>query len=82
MANSSRLNEPSEPNADVDESPTLENKKQAEIKLNVPYKLSRARSLDSLDRFIASIEAAKFREQEEDVDKLMFGTPWTPKELA
>lgn len=81
-ANSSRLNEPNKPNAAVDESPTVENKKQAEMKLNVPYKLSRARSLDSLDRFIASIESAKFREQEEDVDELMFGTPWTPKELA
>jgi hypothetical protein len=82
----SQLDAPSKSNVTVDESPkhndVVEYKKQDEMILNVPYKLTRSRSLDSLDRFIASIEAVKVREQEEDVDQLMFGTPWKHKELA
>ena len=47
-----------------------------DLKLNVPYKLTRSRSMDSLDRFVAHIEAGHIRDDEEDPDHLIFGTPW------
>jgi hypothetical protein len=55
------------------------NVRTEDAKLNVPYKLTRARSMDSLDRFVASIESARACEEEDDVDQLIFGTPWKNK---
>jgi len=62
-----------------DHSFIADDKSDDELKLNVPYKLTRAKSKESLDRFIASIESASEHIEEEDVDELMFGTPWNGK---
>lgn len=50
-----------------------------DMQLNVPYKLTRSRSIDTLDRFVASIETAFAHEDEEDVDDVIFGNPWKRK---
>ena len=47
-----------------------------DLELNVPYKLTRSKSMDSLDRFVAKIESGHVRDDEEDPDHLIFGTPW------
>ena len=63
-----------EPNADIDADTNVE--QSNDLQLNVPYKLKRTRSIDTLDRFVASIETAFVHEDEEDIDDVIFGTPW------
>ena len=54
----------------------LEFMEHKDFELNVPYKLTRSKSMDSLDRFVANIESGHVRDDEEDPDYLIFGTPW------
>jgi hypothetical protein len=54
-----------------------------EDELPQPYKLTRSRSVsdeESLKLFINSIESADDRDEEDDVDGLIFGTPWKRNE--
>ncbi|KAL3801264.1 hypothetical protein HJC23_012664 [Cyclotella cryptica] len=50
--------------------------------LHKPYKLTRSRSVsdeESLKQFIESIESADTCDEEDDIDGLIFGTPWKRK---